>query len=51
MAKRTQTLDRGAQHKVHLCNDPAFLNQFLDMAHMSGGWIILANEKCSLTGM
>jgi hypothetical protein len=26
-------------------------NQLLDMSHLSGGWIILANEKCSLTGM
>jgi hypothetical protein len=26
-------------------------NQFLDMPHMSGGWIILANEKCSLIKM
>jgi hypothetical protein len=26
-------------------------NQLLDMPHLSGGWIILANEKCSLTGM
>ena len=25
-------------------------NQFLDMPHLSGGWIILANKKCSLTG-
>ena len=26
-------------------------NQLLDMPHLSGGWIILAKEKCSLTGM
>ena len=26
-------------------------NQFLDKQHLSGGWIILAKEKCSLTGM
>jgi hypothetical protein len=26
-------------------------NQLLDMPHMSGGWIILAKEKCSLSGM
>jgi hypothetical protein len=26
-------------------------NQLLDMPNMSGGWIILAKEKCSLTGM
>jgi hypothetical protein len=25
-------------------------NQLLDMPHLSGGWIILAKEKCSLTG-
>ena len=25
--------------------------QLLDMQHLSGGGIILANEKCSLTGM
>ena len=31
------------QHKVHLCNDHA--------VYLSGGWIILAKEKCSLTGM
>jgi hypothetical protein len=24
-------------------------NQFLDMPPLSGGWIILAKEKCSLT--
>jgi hypothetical protein len=29
------------QHKVHL----------LDMPHLSGGWIILAKEKCSLRGI
>ena len=26
-------------------------NQLLDMPQLSGGWIILAKEKCSLTGM
>ena len=26
-------------------------NQLLDMPHLSGGWIILAKKKCSLTGM
>ena len=26
-------------------------NQLLDMPHLSGGWIVLAKEKCSLTGM
>ena len=26
-------------------------NQLLDMPHLSGGWIILAKEKCSLTGI
>ena len=26
-------------------------NQFLDMPHLSGGWIILAKEYCSPTGM
>jgi hypothetical protein len=26
-------------------------NQLLHMPHLSGGWIILAKEKCSLTGM
>jgi hypothetical protein len=25
-------------------------NQLLDMPHLSGGWIIVAKEKCSLTG-
>jgi hypothetical protein len=25
--------------------------QLLDMPHLSGGWIVLAKEKCSLTGM
>jgi hypothetical protein len=24
-------------------------NQLLDIPHLSGGWIILAKEKCSLT--
>ena len=27
------------------------LNQLLDMPHLSGGWIILAKDKCSLTVM
>jgi hypothetical protein len=26
-------------------------NQLLDMPHLPGGWIILAKEKCSITGM
>jgi hypothetical protein len=26
-------------------------NQLLDMPHLSGGWMIFAKEKCSLTGM
>jgi hypothetical protein len=26
-------------------------NQLLDMPHLPGGWINLAKEKCSLTGM
>ena len=26
-------------------------NQLLDMPYLSGGWIFLAKEKCSLTGM
>jgi hypothetical protein len=26
-------------------------NQLLDMPHLSGGWIILAKAKCSLTGL
>jgi hypothetical protein len=26
-------------------------NQFLDLPHLSSGWIILAKEKCSQTGM
>ena len=30
------------QHQVHLCNDHD--NQFLDMPHLSGGWIILEND-------
>ena len=28
-----------------------FINQVLDMTHLPGGWIILAKEKCSVTGM
>ena len=27
------------------------INQLVDMPHLAGGWIILAKEKCSLTGM
>ena len=26
-------------------------NQILDMPHLTCGWVILAKEKCSLTGM
>jgi hypothetical protein len=26
-------------------------NQLLDVPHLSGGWIILAKDICSLTGM
>jgi hypothetical protein len=26
-------------------------NQLLDILHLSGGWIILAKQKCFLTGM
>uniref|UniRef100_A0A8C7RFD8 Neurotensin/neuromedin N n=1 Tax=Oncorhynchus mykiss TaxID=8022 RepID=A0A8C7RFD8_ONCMY len=26
-------------------------NQIIDMPHLSGGWIILSKEKCSLTGI
>ena len=26
-------------------------NQLLDMPHLTGGWIILAKKKCSLTGI
>ena len=26
-------------------------DKLLDMAYLSGGWIILAKEKCSLTGI
>ena len=37
------------QHKVHLCNDDA-VNLLLDMPQQSGGLIILAKEKCALTG-
>ena len=33
------------QHKVHLCNEHA-VNHLLDMPHLSGGWIIMAKEKC-----
>jgi hypothetical protein len=27
------------------------INPFFDMPHLSGGWIILAEEKCLLKGM
>jgi hypothetical protein len=39
------------QHKVQLCSDHAVLvsDQLLDIPHLSGRWIILAKEKCSLT--
>ena len=40
----------------HKCNDHAIVmitlfNTLLDMPHLSGGWIILAKETFSLTGM
>ena len=38
------------QHKC-TCVMIMLFNQLLDMPHLSGGWIILAKEKCSLTGM
>jgi hypothetical protein len=33
------------------CVMTMLFNQRIDMPHLSGGWIILAKEKCSLTGM
>ena len=33
------------------CGMTMLFNQLLDMPHLSCGWIILANEKCSLRGM
>jgi hypothetical protein len=33
------------------CTCVKLFNQFLDMPHLSGGWIILEKEKCSLTGI
>ena len=33
------------------CTMIMLFNQLLDMPHLSGGWIILAKERCSLTGM
>ena len=33
------------------CSIIITFNQFLDMPHLSGGWIILAKDTCSLTGM
>jgi hypothetical protein len=33
------------------CEMIMLFNPLLDMPHLSGGWIILAKEKCSLTGM
>jgi hypothetical protein len=38
-----------SQHKVHLLI--MLFNQLLDMPHQSGGWIILAKEKCSIAGV
>ena len=35
------------QHKVLIMP----FNQLLDMLHLSGGFIFLAKEKCSLAGM
>jgi hypothetical protein len=32
------------------CVNSMVINQLLDMPHLSVGWIILAEEKCSLTG-
>ncbi len=37
------------QPKAHLCTDHNVLNERPDAPHLSGGWIILAKEKCSLT--
>ena len=33
------------------CTCVMIMLQVLDMPHLSGGWIILAKEKCSLRGM
>ncbi len=33
----------------HTCAIIMLSNQYLDMPHLWGGWIILAKEKCSLT--
>ena len=33
----------------HTCVFVILFNQLLDMPHLTGGWIILAKEKCSLT--
>ena len=35
----------------YICVMIMLFNQLLDMPHLSGGWIILAKEKCSWTGM
>ena len=32
------------------CVITVLFNQLLDMPQLSGGWIILVKEKCSLTG-
>ena len=46
--------DKTAYFKVafycpqHMC---MLFNQLLNIPDLSGGWIILAKEKCSLTGM
>ena len=34
-----------------ICVRIMLFNQLFDIPHLSGGWIILAKEKCSLTGM
>ena len=39
------------QHRCTCVMIILFNNQLLDMPHLSGGWNILAMEKCSLTGM
>ena len=33
------------------CVMSMLFNQFIYMLHLSGGWIILSKQKCSLTGM
>jgi hypothetical protein len=33
------------------CVITMLFNQLLDIPHLSGGWIILAKEECSITGM